>query len=510
MKPLKKLLIANRGEVAVRVIRACREMNIRTVAVYSAADAHAMHVREADEAVFIGPPPPAESYLRGDKIIGAAKVAGAQAVHPGYGFLSENADFAEAVRAAGLIFVGPSADAMRKMGNKTRARALMQMTGVPVAPGYHASADADFGEAAGTIGYPVLVKAAGGGGGRGMRVVRAPGELDEALASAQREAHSAFGDGTVFLEKYFARARHIEFQIFGDAHGNIVHLFERECSVQRRHQKLIEESPSPLLDAETRRGASLRERMGQAAVAAARAVGYQNAGTVEFIVDPDTLAFYFLEMNTRLQVEHPVTEAITDLDLVHLQLRAAMGEPLPFAQSDLAARGHALECRVYAEDPADNFYPAVGPILKMAEPRGPGLRVDSGFESGDAVSQYYDSLVAKVIAHAPTRADALRRMDAALARCILLGLATNIPFLRALLAHPEFQNGTATTQFIGEHFANWRPPTVDPPPDVFVAAALAEALSRDSGNARGTAAPEQGGGPESPWARTDGFRLGRG
>ncbi|MBI5566551.1 MAG: ATP-grasp domain-containing protein, partial [Chloroflexi bacterium] len=342
---LSKILIANRGEIAVRIIRACQALNLRTVAIYSEADAQAMHVRLADEAIPIGPPPPKESYLRGDKIIVAAKSIKAQAIHPGFGFLSENADFADAVRKAGLIFIGPTGDSIRRMGSKTQARTLMQVAGVPIVPGYQGQSD--FQSAAEKMGYPILVKAAAGGGGKGMRIVHQPDQLIEAIEAAQREAEKAFGDATAFLEKYIEGARHIEFQVFGDAHGNVVHLFERECSTQRRHQKIIEETPSPLLDDD------LREWMGQAAVAAARAVDYQNAGTIEFVVDPKTREFYFLEMNTRLQVEHPITELLTGRDLVGLQLHVAQGEALPFTQSDLTRRGHALECRIYAEDPAN-------------------------------------------------------------------------------------------------------------------------------------------------------------
>jgi acetyl-CoA carboxylase biotin carboxylase subunit len=503
MKPLKKLLIANRGEIAVRIVRACRELNIRAVAVYSEADANAMHVREADEAVLIGPPAPRGSYLRGEKLIEAAQAAGAQAIHPGYGFLAENADFAEAVRAAGLIFVGPTPEAMRAMGNKTGARALMQSADVPIVPGYHGAADAGFSEMAGTIGYPVLVKAAAGGGGRGMRVVHGAAELEAAVESAEREAASAFGDGSIFLEKYVANARHIEFQVFGDAHGNVVHLFERECSIQRRHQKIIEESPSPLLAAHP----ELRARMAEAAVAAARAVHYQNAGTIEFIVDPDTLQFYFLEMNTRLQVEHPVTEAVTGLDLVHLQLRVAAGEQLPFKQAQVTARGHAIECRVTAEDPANGFLPSSGPVLAAREPHGPGVRVDAGYQSGDEISPHYDSLVAKVIACAPTRADALARMDNALARYIVLGLTTNISFLRAVLAHPEFRNGAATTRFIETRFANWQP-RVEVNDETLIAAALAEALGPQT--TRNGPAQSETVEANNPWNTADGFRIGKG
>lgn len=503
-----KLLIANRGEIAVRLIRACRELGLHTVAVYSAADANAQHVREAGESVLIGPPAPAESYLRIDRLLEAAQATGAQAIHPGYGFLSEKAELAEAVTKAGLIFVGPTADAIRKMGSKTEARALMQAAGVPVVPGAQDDrfarrlTDDDWRAAASVIGYPVLVKAAGGGGGRGMRVVHDPADLTEAIASASREAASAFGDAGVFLEKYIERARHIEFQIFGDAHGNVVHLFERECSVQRRHQKIIEESPSPLLSQHP----VLREQMGAAATAAARAVRYQNAGTVEFIVDPDTLRFYFLEMNTRLQVEHPVTELVTGLDLVHLQLRIAAGEPLPFIQSEITTRGHAVECRVYAEDPADNFYPSIGPILRAVKPDGPGIRVDSGFETGDEVSQYYDAMLAKVIAHAPARAEAIAKLDTALARYILLGLTTNLPFLRAILAHPEFRAGAATTGFIGQHFADWQPPAPVASSTALIAVALQDFLSAQNRPGGANEMPVAG---NNPWARVDGFRLGK-
>ncbi len=496
---LTKLLIANRGEIAVRIIRAGRELGLSTVAVYSEADAGALHVRLADEAVLIGPPAARDSYLRAEPLIAAAHAAGADAVHPGYGFLAENADFAAAVQAAGLVFVGPPPAAIRALGDKTNARALMQAAGVPVVPGYQAGGDdAAYAAAAAEIGYPVLVKAAAGGGGRGMRVVRAAAELPEALAGARREASGAFGDETVFLEKYLERAKHIEFQIFGDAHGQLVHLGERECSVQRRHQKLIEEAPAPLLQQDP----ALRERMAAAAVAAGRAAGYQNAGTVEFIVDPETRAFYFLEMNTRLQVEHPVTEAVTGLDLVQLQLRVAAGEPLPFTQADVIWRGHAIEARVCAEDPGQNFLPASGRLLLAREPAGPGVRVDAGFQTGDVIPPYYDSLIAKVIAHAPTRAAALRRLDLALADYVLLGLTTNRDFLRALLAHPEFQAGAATTRLIETHLAEWRPAGEAAPEMAFIAAALADQL----------AGPAAAGAPaeldRSPWARADGFRIG--
>jgi acetyl-CoA carboxylase biotin carboxylase subunit len=471
MTSIDKLLIANRGEVAVRIIRACQELGIRTVAIYSEVDAHTLHVRAADEAVPIGPPPPQQSYLRGETIIAAAKSVGAQAIHPGFGFLSENADFADAVRDAGMIFIGPAGEAIRSMGSKTRARAIMQLAGVPIVPGYEGGLDADFGEAAGTIGYPVLVKAAAGGGGKGMRIVREPSELAGAIESAQHEAEKAFGDPTIFLEKYVEHAHHVEFQVFGDTHGNILHLFERDCSTQRRHQKIIEETPSPLLDDE------LRLRMGEAAITAAQAVAYHNAGTIEFIVDPRTREFYFLEMNTRLQVEHPITEVITGLDLVKLQISVALGEPLPFVQDQLTARGHAIECRVYAEDAANGFLPAIGRVLFAKFPSQPGVRVDTGIESGDEVSIHYDPMMAKIIAYGQDRADAIRKMDTALRQTVILGVTTNARFLRDVLAHPVFQRGEVTTNFIEREFAAWRPDVNDKLDLVFIAAALTDAWS---------------------------------
>ena len=505
--PFRKLLIANRGEIAVRLIRACRELGISPVAVYSAADSGALHVRLADEAIEIGPAPAAESYLQVDRLVAAAQAAGAQAVHPGYGFLAESAAFAEAVEAAGLIFVGPPAQAIRQMGSKTHARALMERSGVPVVPGVQGVSGQDWDKAAAYLGYPVLVKAAAGGGGRGMRVVAGPADLAEALRAAAGEAASAFGDDTLFLEKYIAGGRHIEFQVFGDAHGNLLHLFERECSIQRRHQKIIEESPSPLLSAHP----ELRAAMAAAAVAAARAVGYRNAGTVEFIVDPQTLHFYFLEMNTRLQVEHPVTESVTGLDLVHWQLWVAAGAPLPLTQAQVTSRGHALECRIYAEDPAHEFYPSIGRLLLAVEPRGPGIRVDSGFESGDAVTEHYDALLAKLICCAADRPAALARMQSALEQYVILGLKTNIEYLRGLLAHPLFQSGQATTQFIAAEMSGWHASQPRPPREALIAAALADHLGHGAAAPRPT--PSLGPGPHdddpySPWRRTDSFRLG--
>jgi acetyl-CoA carboxylase biotin carboxylase subunit len=499
MTSIDKLLIANRGEVAVRIMHACQELGIRTVAIYSEADAHALHVRAADEAIPIGPAAPQQSYLRGAAIIAAAQSVGAQAIHPGFGFLSENADFADAVRAAGLIFIGPSGEAIRSMGSKTRARAITQLAGVPIVPGYEGGFEADFGEAAGTIGYPVLVKAAAGGGGKGMRIVREPASLLEAIDSAQREAEKAFGDPTIFLEKYVEHAHHVEFQVFGDAHGNVVHLFERDCSTQRRHQKIIEETPSPLLDDE------LRQRMGEAAVLAAQAVAYHNAGTIEFIVDPQTREFYFLEMNTRLQVEHPITELITGLDLVKLQIKVALGEPLPFSQDQLTARGHAIECRVYAEDAANGFLPASGPVLLAKFPTLPGVRVDTGIESGDEVSIHYDPMIAKVIAFGEDRADAIRKMDTALRQTVILGVTTNIRFLRAVLAHPAFQRGEVTTNFVEREFSAWRPDTSAKLDLALIAAALNDvpaAIVRPTTNYQSPTT-----GPD-PWQVADGFRIG--
>ncbi len=499
IKPIHKLLIANRGEIAVRIIHACREMGIRSVAVYSEADWHALHVRMADEALAIGPSPAGESYLAIDRVLEAARTAQVDAIHPGYGFLSENAEFAQAVCDAGLIFIGPGAAAIRAMGDKVEARTRMRARGVPVVPGEeNANDDAALAHAAARIGYPVLIKAAAGGGGKAMKVVHQPRELEELAASARREAKNAFGDERLFLEKYVGNGRHIEFQILADAHGNTLHLFERECSIQRRHQKIVEETPSPLLDA------NLRARMGTAAVQAARAVGYENAGTVEFIADPATREFYFLEMNTRLQVEHPVTEMVTGLDLVHWQIRIAAGEALPFAQTDVSQRGHAIECRVYAEDPANQFLPSTGALLKVAEPHGPGVRVDSGIATGDEVTTYYDPMLAKVIVYAETRAAAIRRMRTALRGFVVLGVTTNLDYLQAVLAHPEFQAGRATTRFIEQHMQDWQPGTEVFAPQALIAAALAEMQT--------PAAPPQGGDAGSdlydPWQRRDGFRVG--
>ncbi len=499
----RKCLIANRGEIAVRIIRACRELGIWSVAVYSEVDANARHVQLADESYLLGAAPAAESYLNAEKLIAAAQATGCDCVHPGYGFLSENADFAALVTASGLTWVGPGADAMRAMGSKTAARALMQQAGVPVVPGFQGedADDAAFTEAATRIGYPVLVKAAGGGGGKGMRVVSQPDDLLEALASARREAGNAFGDSRVFLEKYIESAHHVEIQVLADMHGNTVHLYERECSSQRRHQKIIEESPSPLLNETT------RANMGTAAVAAAKAVGYVNAGTVEFIVTTEG-TFYFLEMNTRLQVEHPVTEMVTGLDLVKLQFQVAAGEPLPFTQADVQQRGHAIECRLYAEDAANNFLPAVGPLLRFIPPDGPGIRVDAGVQSGDVISIHYDPMIAKIIVHDVDRAAAIQRMKNALAQTVALGTITNREFLMALLAHPAFAAGEVDTHFVDAHLDELLP-TPSPLPDVaLIAAALGDFLRVDTPARSPTATGYSDGDLYSPWSVADGFRLG--
>jgi acetyl-CoA carboxylase biotin carboxylase subunit len=447
-KPIRKVLIANRGEIAVRITQTLQEMGITAVAVYSEADRHALHVQCADEAYPLPGKTPTESYLRGDLLLAIAQAHGVDAVHPGYGFLSENAAFAQQCEAAGLTFIGPKASVIQSMGDKIIAKDTMEKAGVPVVPGWHGAADTDIAtlkaEAA-KIGYPILVKAAAGGGGKGMRLVAEESELQAALEGAAREAQKAFGDARVFLEKYISRPRHIEFQIFGDTHGNTVHLFERECSIQRRHQKIVEEAPSLALDE------SLRQRMGEAAVRAAQAIGYTNAGTVEFILDDLTRSFYFLEVNTRLQVEHPVTELTTHHDLVRVQLQVASGEPLPFTQADLTQDGHAFECRIYAEDPAQNFLPATGTLYQYRPPTGPGIRVDSGVAPGGEVSVHYDPMLAKLIVWGKTRQDALEKMQWALKHYVVLGVKNNIAFLHALFEHPKFQAGQIHTHFLQEH-----------------------------------------------------------
>ena len=449
------VLVANRGEIAVRVLRTLRALGIRSVAVYSDADAGARHVREADVAVRIGPAPARESYLNTSAVLAAARATGAQSIHPGYGFLSENAAFAAACAEQGIVFVGPPVHAVEVMGDKIAAKKAMVAAGVPVVPG-RAEPGMDaaaLAEAAAQIGFPVLLKPSAGGGGKGMRIVRAAAELADAIASARREAAGAFGDDTLFLERYVDAPRHIEVQVLADAHGNVIHLGERECSLQRRHQKIIEEAPSALLSAHPN-GAATRARIGEAAVTAAAAVGYVGAGTVEFIVsDAEPETFYFLEMNTRLQVEHPVTELVTGVDLVAEQLRVAAGEPLRLRQDEVTLRGHACEARVYAEDPGRGFLPTGGEILALDEPTGEGVRVDSGIAAGTVVGSDYDPMLSKVIAWAPDRAGALRRLDTALADSVLLGVTTNVGFLRTLLANPDVRAGRLDTGLVERHLA---------------------------------------------------------
>lgn len=500
-----KILIANRGEIAVRIIRACQEMGIATVAVYSDADANALHTMLADEAVYLGPAAPSASYLRSDLILAAAQEHHCDAVHPGYGFLAENAAFADAITAAGLSWIGPSGDVIRTMGSKTAARAAMQAAGAPVIPGYQESnTDADLRSAAEQLGFPILVKAKAGGGGKGMRIVEQAADLSHAIAAARREAMNAFGDDELYLEKVITAAHHIEIQVLGDHHGNVVHLFERECSVQRHHQKIIEETPSPHLTAD------LRRRMGEVAVAAARTVGYTNAGTLEFLVD-EVGNFYFLEMNTRLQVEHPITELVTGIDLVKAQIRIAAGEPLPWRQADLSQRGHAIECRLYAEDPASGFLPSTGTLHRLIEPVGPGIRVDSGVSSGDSVTVYYDPLIAKLSVLAEDRPSAIAKMQWALRHFVILGdLTTNLSFLRDVLAHPRFQQGQTTTDFVETALMPWQPPHRDPPDTALIAAALADFLGNTTTTNQGspTAPVHQGADPYSPWRTRNGFRIG--
>jgi acetyl-CoA carboxylase biotin carboxylase subunit len=491
-----KILIANRGEIAVRIMATCREMGIGTVAVYSEADRGALHVLEADQAVLLGPSEPSESYLNMDRIIAAAKTTGAQAIHPGYGFLAENALFAERCEEAGVVFIGPPAKAIRDLGDKTVARRTMQGSGVPVIPGMM-NPEADPGVLDGEadrIGYPVLIKAAAGGGGKGMRVVRTPEEFRDSCEAAAREARSAFGNGDIYLEKYIEKPRHVEFQILADTHGNVVHLLERECSIQRRHQKIIEETPSPAMTPE------LRDAMGKAAVAAARASGYVNAGTVEFLLDTEG-SFYFLEVNTRLQVEHPITEMITGIDLVRHQIEIAAGMPLKLSQADITGHGHAIECRIYAEDPLNSFMPSPGKIHFVKEPRGPGIRNDSGVYSGFTVPMEYDPILAKLIAHASSRQACMERMIKALHDYVILGVLTPIPFLIDVLSCDAFVGGETYTDFIDRHFADWQPGAKDA--DLV---ALAYVIDQIAGKKANPGAVQADADACSPWKTLGHFR----
>jgi len=494
---VRTVFIANRGEIAIRIARACRELGYGSVAVYSEADRGAPHTLAADAAVPIGPAPAVESYLKIDALVAAARSAGADAVHPGYGFLAESAAFARAVEAAGLVWIGPPPDAIATMGDKLGARAAVARAGVPLVPGADIAAG-DTHEAArraAALGYPVLVKAAAGGGGKGMRTVASERELADALAAARREAESAFGDGRVYLEKLLVRPRHVEVQVLGDRRGTLLHLGERECSIQRRHQKIVEETPCPVMTP------ALRAEMTAAALAAARAVGYASAGTVEFLLDENG-RFYFLEMNTRVQVEHPITELVTGVDIVAAQLRIATGEPLGFGQDDVRARGHAIEARLYAEDPAASFFPSAGPILALREPAGPGIRIDSGIAAGVVVPVEYDPLLSKISAWGPDRASALARLRAALADTAVLGPTTNLAFLQDVLAHPAFARGDTHTGFLPEHFPAWRP-AADTAPAAAIAAALA--LGRPGMRADGAGAARVA---PTPWETLGAWRLG--
>jgi 3-methylcrotonyl-CoA carboxylase alpha subunit len=502
---LPSLLIANRGEIAVRVIRTARALGLRTIAVYSDADAGAMFVRMADEAHRIGPAAASDSYLRMDAILDVARASGAAAIHPGYGFLSERAEFADACAEAGIIFIGPPASAIRTMGLKDTAKSLVEKAGVRVVPGYHgARQDADFlRQKAYEIGYPVLIKAVAGGGGKGMRRVDKAADFDAALDSAQREAKASFGDARVLVEKYVLSPRHVEIQIFADMHGNVVHLFERDCSLQRRHQKVIEEAPAPGMTED------VRKAMGQAAIEAARAVGYVGAGTVEFIADGReglrADRFYFMEMNTRLQVEHPVTEAVTGLDLVALQLHVAAGEPLPFAQDDLALNGHAVEARLYAEDPTSGFLPSTGRLWALQLPESEGIRIDTGVEEGDSVTPFYDPMIAKIIAHGPDRDTALKRLSAALREVVVAGPKSNAAFLAALVDAPGFRDGAFDTGFIERNLDALG--AVPQPQDKAAIAAGALALLAEQDNRLRDAAQACGEATDSPFWHGDGFSL---
>jgi acetyl-CoA carboxylase biotin carboxylase subunit len=501
-RSFSKILIANRGEIAVRVIRACREMGLASVAVFSEADRASLHVQMADEVVPIGPPPATESYLHMDRLIQAAKQTGAEAIHPGYGFLAENAEFCRLCEREGIVFIGPNSMALELVGDKVRARQAMEKAGVPIIPGMMSIPRtlSEFKDEARRLGYPVIVKASAGGGGKGMRVVNQEDDLEPAVEAGRREAKSAFGDESVFLEKYIEEPRHVEFQVLADRYGRMVHLFERECSIQRRHQKLVEESPSPALDPE------LRTRMGAAALKVMSAAGYSNAGTVEFLLDKDR-RFYFLEVNARLQVEHPVTEFVTGVDLVRQQILVAAGEPLAFRQEDLCQRGHALECRIYAEDAARGFLPSPGKVLFLKEPKGPGVRLDSGIFEGWDVPVYYDPILAKLIVWAENRDLACRRMAAALQGYVILGIQTTIEYLRDVVRHPEFLAGRLHTGFLGKNFEGWGEESKDGAATrLALAAAAFEEMDR-SGWASG-ALPTTPSHTLSPWQSLGRWRLG--
>lgn len=499
---MKKILIANRGEIAVRVIQACRELAIPAVAVYSEVDREALHVKMADEAISIGAAAAHDSYLNQEKLIAAARQSGCDAVHPGYGFLSENPVFAKLCEDNDLIFIGPHSGTIRSMGNKVEAREMMKKAGVPLIPGMKEPIDdlKQITAEAKKLGLPVLIKAAAGGGGKGMRVVRELDQLEPEAQSAMREAGSAFGDSTVFLEKWLEEPRHIEFQVMADSSGHTVHLFERECSIQRRHQKIVEETPSTALDPE------LRKRMGETAVAVAKTAGYLNAGTVEFLLDKNG-DFYFLEMNTRIQVEHPITEFITGIDLVAWQIRIAAGENFPYQQEELQQRGHAIECRIYAEDPEQNFFPSPGKIQFMQEPTGPGIRNDSGIYSGFTVTTDYDPILSKLVTFGETREAARTKMVEALREYTILGIKTTVDFLHDVLIHPEFSSGNTFTNFIDTHFQSWQQPVVKEYRDEAIAAAAIWYLTGGKSSA-GTDDDKTTGGFASPWETAGSWEIG--
>jgi acetyl-CoA carboxylase biotin carboxylase subunit len=495
----KKVLIANRGEIAVRIIKACQEMGIKTVAVYSDADRNSPHVGLADESIDLGDPTPSESYLNIAKIIQSAISVNAEAIHPGYGFLAENPDFAKACGDSGITFIGPTPQVIRLMGDKIEAKKTIAQAKVPVIPGYHGVKQdlQTLLKEGKKIGFPLLVKATAGGGGKGMRIVHMQSELEQSIESAQREAKSAFGNDSVFLEQYIDKPRHIEFQILADEHGHVIHLFERECSIQRRHQKIIEETPSPALSA------SLRETMGNAAVAAAKTVGYTNAGTIEFMVDGKN-NFYFMEMNTRLQVEHPITEATTGIDLVKWQLRIASGMPLTLKQSDINQRGHALECRIYAEDPSNGFLPSIGTLEKVELPIGPNIRNDTGVETEFSVSPYYDPMLAKLTVSSENRQESIEKMLWALSHYVVLGVTTNISFLKKVLEHPEFLKGNITTHFIDDYFKEWLVTKEGLPLDALIALAVYDSLHTQ----RQEVVRYKEADPHSPWQHVGRWRMG--
>jgi acetyl-CoA carboxylase biotin carboxylase subunit len=495
----KKVLIANRGEIAVRIIKACQEMGIKTVAIYSEVDSHSPHVDIADESVNLGDPAPSESYLNIAKIIESARNVSAEAIHPGYGFLAENPDFAKACNDSDIKFIGPTPEVIRLMGDKIEAKKTIAGAQVQVIPGYHGVKQdlSTLIKEGNKIGFPLLVKAAAGGGGKGMRVVHSEGELEQSIESAKREAKSAFGNDSVFLEQYIDKPRHIEFQILADEFGHVIHLFERECSIQRRHQKIIEETPSPVVTPK------LREAMGKAAVAAAEAVGYTNAGTIEFMVDGKH-NFYFMEMNTRLQVEHPITEATTGVDLVKWQLRIASGMELTITQKNLIQRGHALECRIYAENPLNGFLPSIGTLEKVEIPIGPNIRNDAGIETNYHVSPYYDPMLAKLIVNSENREESINKMIWALSHYVVLGVTTNISFLKKVLEHPEFKKGNITTHFINDYFKDWLITKEGLPLDAIIALAVYDSLHPQ----RQEIVRYKEADPHSPWQHVGRWRVG--